>query len=69
MTFNTFSDYVTARREKRGWTQQEFADRCGLHVSAVSHIERGTRQPMFDTLAKLAHGFGITMSQLFEVPR
>lgn len=69
MTFNKFSDTIIERRERRGWTQRELAEKCGLHWTAISQIERGVREPLFSTLSKLAKGFGITLSQLMEEPK
>jgi transcriptional regulator with XRE-family HTH domain len=51
-------------REQRNWSQKEFADRCGLHRTAVGLLERAERVPRLDTLLTLSKGLGITVSEL-----
>jgi transcriptional regulator with XRE-family HTH domain len=41
------------RREK-GWSQEEYADRAGIHRTYVSDIERGARNPTITVVEKLA---------------
>ena len=53
-------------REERGWSQEEFADRCGLHRTAVGLLERAERIPRLDTLMTLSKGFGIPVSDLLQ---
>jgi transcriptional regulator with XRE-family HTH domain len=49
-------------------TQEELAERADISVSFLSMIERGERAPHIDTLAKLARGLGVTVSELFLFP-
>jgi transcriptional regulator with XRE-family HTH domain len=53
-------------RAKRGFSQEAFADHCGLHRTAMSLIERGKRVPNLRTLVIISKGFGITLSELFR---
>jgi transcriptional regulator with XRE-family HTH domain len=53
-------------RTKQGFSQEAFADHCGLHRTAMSLIERGKRVPSLRTLLTLSQGFGITLSELLE---
>ena len=53
-------------REERHWSQEEFADRCGLHRTAMGFLERAERIPRLDTLLTISKGFGITVSELLE---
>ena len=39
----TLADNLRAFRAERGWSQEEFADRCGLHRTYIGAIERGER--------------------------
>lgn len=32
-------------RESKGWTQEELADRCSIHRTYVSQLERGLKSP------------------------
>jgi DNA-binding XRE family transcriptional regulator len=47
---------VLRRRRELGLTQQQLAAAVGVHQSEISNIERGTSQPGYRTLSKLAHG-------------
>jgi transcriptional regulator with XRE-family HTH domain len=53
-------------RAKQGYSQDAFADRCGLHRTAMSLIERGKRVPSLRTLLTLSQGFGISLSELLK---
>jgi transcriptional regulator with XRE-family HTH domain len=57
-------DRIRALREQRKWSQEEFADRCGLHRTAVGLLERAERLPRLDTLLTISKGLGITVSEL-----
>lgn len=51
-------------REERGWSQEEFADRAGIHRTYVSDIERGARNPTILIVEKLADALGLRASDL-----
>jgi transcriptional regulator with XRE-family HTH domain len=53
-------------REAKGWSQEECADRCGLHRTYISGVERGVRNPTVTVLEKLAKGLGATAAALIE---
>jgi len=53
-------------RHEQGFSQEAFADHCGLHRTAMSLIERGKRTPSLRTLLALSRGFGISLSQLLK---
>ena len=53
-------------REERKWSQEEFADRCGLHRTAIGLLERVERIPRLNTLVTISKGLGVTVSALFE---
>jgi len=48
----------------RGLTLEEFAERSGVSRAMISKLERGEKNPTLVVAAKLAEGFGITLSQL-----
>ncbi|KAB1496519.1 helix-turn-helix domain-containing protein [Serratia proteamaculans] len=60
-----FGQRVRELRKERGWSQEEFADRCGLDRTYVSGIERGVRNPTLEVIGVIANGFGLTLHQLF----
>ena len=57
---------VRKAREAKGWSQEDFADRAGIHRTYVSDIERGRRNPTITVVEKLAGPFELTASELLE---
>ena len=56
---------ITKRREARGWTEYELAERSGLPQSTISSWYRKNMMPSLASLEKVCLAFEITMSQLF----
>lgn len=61
-----FGKVVRDLREKKGFSQEDLADRSGLHRNAVGLVERGERTPSIETLFALSHGLGIKASTLIS---
>lgn len=59
-------DRIRELREAKHWSQEEFADLCGLHRTAVGFLERAERNPRLDTLMTISKGLGITVSELLQ---
>jgi transcriptional regulator with XRE-family HTH domain len=59
-----FGKQLRALREARGWSQEEFADRAGLHRTYVSAVERGVRNPTLTVLGRLANALGISIEAM-----
>ena len=57
---------LRARREARGWSQETFAGKAGIHRTYVSDIERGARNPSIMVLERLAKPLGVTAASLLE---
>jgi transcriptional regulator with XRE-family HTH domain len=53
-------------RETRGFSQEDFAVRVGIHRTYIGGIERGERNPTVTTVEKIAHALGVPVSSLFE---
>jgi transcriptional regulator with XRE-family HTH domain len=51
-------------REARHWSQEEFADRCGVHRTYIGSAENGARNLTIQVLTMFARGFGLTVSEL-----
>jgi transcriptional regulator with XRE-family HTH domain len=64
---NQFSHALRKLRAERGWSQEELAERSGLHRTYVSGIERGTRNVSLDNLERIANAFGLPVSSLFLI--
>ena len=57
---------VRRLREAKGWSQEDYADRAGIHRTYVSDIERGRRNPTIAVVEKLAAPLGVTPGQLID---
>jgi transcriptional regulator with XRE-family HTH domain len=51
-------------RASRGWSQEDLADRAGLHRTYVGAIERGERNITLATLERLATALGLEITDL-----
>ncbi len=61
-----FGFAVKDRREALGLTQEEFADRAGMHRTYLSDIERGTRNVSLINIERLASALALKLSELFQ---
>jgi len=53
---------IHQRRLELGWTQQELADKVGLHQESIARIENGGTIPRLDTVLKLAMAMGMKLT-------
>jgi len=53
-------------RQSKGWSQEEFAERSGLHRTYVSGLERGVRNPTLTVLEKLAKSLECSVGALVD---
>ena len=60
-----FGARVRQLRNGRGWSQEELADRAGLHRTYVGSIERGEQNLSLVNIEKLAATLGVSLSELF----
>ncbi len=51
-------------RQAKGWSQEDYADRAGIHRTYVSDIERAARNPTISVVEKLARALKVTASDL-----
>jgi transcriptional regulator with XRE-family HTH domain len=51
-------------RDAAGISQEELAERCEIHRTEVSLLERGGREPRLGTMVKLAVALGTTPEAL-----
>jgi len=57
---------VQRLRRAKGWSQEELADRSGLHRTYISGIERGIRNPTLTILDKLARALGADIGTIAD---
>lgn len=55
-------------RKRKGLTQEEMANRCGLHWTYIGGLERGERNPTLTTLHRVAGGLGVPIGDLINTP-
>jgi transcriptional regulator with XRE-family HTH domain len=53
-------------REDQGFSQESFADHCGLHRTYISGIERGVRNPTVLILDKIAKALKVPVGTLLD---
>ena len=62
---SVLGDRIRELRRKKGFSQESFADHCGLHRTYMGGIERGEHNLTIQTALTIATGLGITLSKLF----
>ena len=62
-----FGDRVRELRKATGFSQESFADACGVDRMCMGGIERGERNPALRNIEKIAHALGISISELMNV--
>jgi transcriptional regulator with XRE-family HTH domain len=61
-----FGRVVRRRRERLGLSQEDFADRAGIHRTYVSSIELGKVQVSIAIAQKLADTLGTPLSKIWQ---
>jgi transcriptional regulator with XRE-family HTH domain len=57
---------IRERRVELGLSQERLAEECGFDRTYISMLERGTRNPSFLNLLKIASGLKTSVSKLTE---
>ena len=60
-----FGARVRGLRNDRGWSQEAFADRAGLHRTYIGSIERGEQNVSLENIEKVAATLGVSLAELF----
>jgi transcriptional regulator with XRE-family HTH domain len=53
-------------RLKRGYSQEAFADLCGVHRTFMGTVERGESNISFANLVKISTALGVTLSEMLS---
>ena len=61
---NRFAANLRRARKAAGVSQEDLAERCEIHRTEVSLLERGGREPRLGTLVKLSTALGTTPEAL-----
>jgi transcriptional regulator with XRE-family HTH domain len=62
-----FGKSIRTLREERGYSQEELAERAGLHRNYVGGIERGERNVGLENVGKLAKALAVRTRDLFDL--
>lgn len=57
---------IKAAREAAGLTQEQLADRAGMHTMEISRYERGVRDLRLTTAVRIARGLNVPATQLLR---
>jgi transcriptional regulator with XRE-family HTH domain len=56
-------------RERRGMSKYALSARCGLAQQTISYMERGLRQPSFETILRIADAIGVNLEDVIKKAR
>ncbi len=62
----TLGSRIRELRLKRSWSQEHFADICGIHRSHMGEIERGETNLTLSTMLVIAQQLETTIAALFR---
>jgi transcriptional regulator with XRE-family HTH domain len=61
-----FGENLRRRRQALGISQEELAEKAGLHRTYIGSVERGERNVSIDNMDRLARAVVATIKQLLE---
>lgn len=61
-----FGAEIRRLRNKKGLSQEAFADLCGLHRTYIGAVERGERNVSLENIEKISRALGVSMASLFH---
>jgi transcriptional regulator with XRE-family HTH domain len=61
-----FGERIRYLRQARALTQEQLAERAGVHPTFISNIERGWSQPTLRTILSLAHALDSRPGELVD---
>ena len=60
-----FGQHIRYLRSRLGLTQEEVAHRAAIHVTYLSGVERGVRNPSLKNIRAIANALGVRAGELF----
>lgn len=60
-----FGQAVRKLRREQGISQEELAERCGLHRTYISDVELGKRNVSLENIERIASSLNISLIDLF----
>ena len=59
-----FPEHLAELRKLKGLTQQQLAEKIGVHVAQIRRYEAGSSQPTLDVIRSLTVALGVSADQL-----
>ena len=66
MNYNALGKRIREHRRALGLTQEQLAERTGVSLSFIGHIERGTRKASLDTLVAISNALNLSPAVLLQ---
>ena len=63
-----FGDNVRYYRKQKNMSQTAFAEKCGLHRTYISAVERHKRSISLNNIQKIAEALEVDVCKLFQTP-
>ncbi len=60
---------VRLKRQELGVSQDDFAEKCGLHRTYIGSIERGERNVSLRNIVVIANAIGVSASELLRLSK
>lgn len=57
---------IREHRTRKGWSQEAFADECGINRSHMGEVERGETNLTFSTLYHISQKLEVSVASLFQ---
>ena len=64
----SFPERLAALRKERGFTQQQMADKIGMHVSQLKRYESAASQPTIEVFRRIALALNVSADMLLFEP-
>ena len=61
-----FGNHLRSLRKEAGLSQEETADKAEIHVTYLSGVERGLRNPSIRNVRRIAQALGVPTKELFS---
>jgi transcriptional regulator with XRE-family HTH domain len=59
-------DRIRELRTEKGWSQESFADECGINRSHMGEVERGETNLTLSTLYHISQTLKVSIASLFQ---
>ena len=61
-----YGNAVRKQRLKRNISQEDFADKCGLHRTYISDVELGKRNVSLKNIERISRELGMSLEEFFR---